>query len=58
MEVLKSKSSNNICNGCKNNIKISDDMLWLGIFGGWNSKVRIKLCRNCVHKAYKEMFNY
>ena len=58
MKVSNSKSSNTLCNGCGNKILKGQDMLDIGMFGGFQSRIWVKLCRNCVHKAYKEMFNY
>ena len=55
---IQSRSGNTKCNGCDEYIKTGDDMISLGKFGGWHSMRWIKICRNCVHKAYKQLFNY
>ena len=57
MQVKKSISSSTKCNGCGFKIKIGDDMLSLGSFG-YRYVTWVKLCRNCVHKAHQQLFNY
>lgn len=57
MNKRKSASSCTKCSGCGNNIKCGDDLLNIGYYGGRFSSW-VKLCRDCVHKAHRMMYNY
>ena len=58
LQKMRSRSSNTKCNGCNEYIKYGQEMISLGRFGGFHSMSWVKLCRDCIHKSYKEMFNY